>query len=117
MQCVRELESREEYDTLSAHEGVTVEWFTASWCGPCKNLAEKLTDEVLPSLSEDDRKKLIMHKIDVSLHADLAKEQGIQSVPHLIMYHQGKSNLHTVATGNPRVVADALRQMLATADP
>ena len=50
--------------------------FTASWCGPCKTLAENL---------ERAQLKLPIEVIDIDVHEDIANEYGIRSVPCLIM--------------------------------
>ena len=50
--------------------------FTASWCGPCKTLAENLerADLGLP-----------IEVIDIDAQEELAQEYGIRSVPTLVM--------------------------------
>jgi thioredoxin 1 len=50
--------------------------FTASWCGPCKTLAENL---------ERAQLKVPIEVIDIDVHEDIANEYGIRSVPCLIM--------------------------------
>ena len=50
--------------------------FTASWCGPCKTLAENL---------ERAQLKLPIEVIDIDVHEDIANEYGIRSVPCLVM--------------------------------
>jgi thioredoxin 1 len=50
--------------------------FTASWCQPCKILAENL---------ERAQVKMPIEVIDIDVHEDIANEYGIRSVPCLIM--------------------------------
>ena len=50
--------------------------FTASWCQPCKILAENL---------ERAQLKMPIEVIDIDVHDDIANEYGIRSVPCLIM--------------------------------
>jgi thioredoxin 1 len=50
--------------------------FTASWCQPCKTLAENL---------ERAQLKMPIEVIDIDVHEDIANEYGIRSVPCLIM--------------------------------
>ena len=50
--------------------------FTASWCSPCKTLAENL---------ERAQLKMPIEVIDIDVHEDIANEYGIRSVPCLIM--------------------------------
>ena len=50
--------------------------FTASWCQPCKILAENL---------ERAQLKMPVEVIDIDVHEEIANEYGIRSVPCLIM--------------------------------
>jgi len=50
--------------------------FTASWCQPCKILAENL---------ERAQVKMPIEVIDIDVHEEIANEYGIRSVPCLIM--------------------------------
>ena len=50
--------------------------FTASWCQPCKTLAENL---------ERANVKMPIEVIDIDVHEDIANQYGIRSVPCLVM--------------------------------
>ena len=50
--------------------------FTASWCQPCKLLAEIL---------EHVETKLPIEVIDIDVHTEIATEYGVRSVPTLVM--------------------------------
>ena len=50
--------------------------FTASWCGPCKSLAQNL---------EIANLGLPIEVIDIDVHDDVANDFGIRSVPTLVM--------------------------------
>ena len=57
--------------------------FFAKWCGPCKMLGQ-----VLEEIS-NERNDLIIVKIDVDENPDLAKLNGVMSVPTLILFKNG----------------------------
>ena len=61
--------------------------FYATWCGPCKMLA--------PILEEIDERKeagdLLIVKIDVDEAGEIAARFGIQSIPTLILFENGKA--------------------------
>jgi len=50
--------------------------FTASWCQPCKTLAENL---------ERANLKMPVEVIDIDVHEEIANYYGIRSVPCLVM--------------------------------
>ena len=50
--------------------------FTASWCQPCKTLAENL---------ERANLKMPVEVIDIDVHEEIANHYGIRSVPCLVM--------------------------------
>ena len=63
-------------------EGKVLVDFNATWCGPCKMLKPVL-DQVAK-----DGKKIVA--IDVDDDRDLAIEYGINSIPCLILFENGK---------------------------
>jgi len=50
--------------------------FTASWCAPCKALAQTL---------ENIETNIPIEVVDIDVHSDIASEYGIRSVPTLVM--------------------------------
>ena len=63
-------------------EGKVLVDFNATWCGPCRMLKPVL-DQIA-----NDGKKIIA--IDVDNERDLAIEYGIQSIPCIILFENGK---------------------------
>jgi thioredoxin 1 len=74
--------------------------FTASWCGPCKTLAENL---------ERAQLKLPIEVIDIDVHEDIANEYGIRSVPCLVML-DGNNEIKRMVGSKP---AGQLREWAA----
>ena len=74
----------QEFVELINNEKVLVDFF-ATWCGPCKMLGPEL--EKLANNVEDD---VIIIKVDVDQHPELASQYRIQSVPTLIRFNKGK---------------------------
>lgn len=75
-----------EFNEKIASGRVLVDFF-ATWCGPCKMLA--------PILEEVDQRKeagdLLIVKVDVDEAGDIAQRFGIQSIPTLILFQDGKA--------------------------
>ena len=75
-----------EFNEKIASGRVLVDFF-ATWCGPCRMLA--------PILEEVDERKeagdLLIVKVDVDEAGEIAAKYGIQSIPTLILFKNGKS--------------------------
>ena len=55
--------------------------FYANWCGPCRLLAP-----VLNSVTNDIK----VVKVDIDKYNELARENGVMSIPCLVMFDEGK---------------------------
>lgn len=69
---------------------VSVVDFSASWCGPCKMLAP-----VIEELSEDIS-GVDFFACDIDENSSLAASFGINSVPSVIIFKNGKAEAMTV---------------------
>jgi len=77
-------ESQFEPEVLQATEPVVVDFF-ATWCGPCKRLSPMLDE-----LAEPLTNQVKFVKIDVDRSARLAEQFGIQAVPTVLIFRNGK---------------------------
>lgn len=75
-----------EFNEKIASGRVLVDFF-ATWCGPCKMLS--------PILEEVDERgeagDLLIVKVDVDEAGEIAAKYGIQSIPTLILFENGKA--------------------------
>jgi thioredoxin 1 len=71
--------------TVRENEGVVLVDFWATWCGPCIQLAP--TVEAVAAKYEG---KVTVGKLDIDEEEKLASEFGIQSIPTLIVFKNGK---------------------------
>ena len=78
--------SLEEFNEKISKGKVLVDFF-ATWCGPCKMLS--------PILEEVDARgeagDLLIVKVDVDEAGEIAAKYGIQSIPTLILFENGKA--------------------------
>lgn len=80
---IRHITTVQEYDELIKTGTVLVDFY-ASWCGPCQMLTP-----VLEEIAEtyDD---ITILKVNVDDHMELASRYGIQSIPLLYLFKDGK---------------------------
>lgn len=70
-------------EVIDSDAPLTVAYFTAPWCGPCRML--KPTLEKL----EESNLGLTVVRIDASIETELAAQFQIMSVPTLLLYAGG----------------------------
>jgi thioredoxin 1 len=93
----------DNFDTtaLAADRTVVVD-FWASWCPPCRALAPRIE-----ALAEE-RTDIVVGKLDVDGHPDLAERYGIQSIPTVLVFRNGKLESRSVGL----VPIERLRDLL-----
>ncbi|KAJ8038098.1 Thioredoxin, mitochondrial [Holothuria leucospilota] len=71
---------------IKEKEKLTIVDFQAGWCGPCKQLAPRLTKAV-----EKVGDKVNLAKVDVDDNADLAMEYNVSSIPMVLFFKEGNN--------------------------
>ena len=86
-ELVRAVTSAEfEREVLQA-EGLVLVDFWATWCPPCRRLAP-----TIDALAADYQgRRLTVTKVDVDANPDLAQRYGVQSIPTLILFRDGRA--------------------------
>jgi len=71
-------------ETKKAGEPILVD-FWAEWCGPCRMVAP-----ILEQIATEYKGKARIGKVNVDEHSSLAARYGVQSIPTLLLFKQGK---------------------------
>lgn len=75
----------ETFNDAISGEGLVLVDFFATWCGPCK-----MMHPVLEQLKATIGDKIRILKVDVDKYQSTAVAYGIQSVPTLMLFHNGE---------------------------
>lgn len=76
-------------ELVKENKNVVVQYY-ADWCGPCQMLKP-----VLEQVSEE-MDDVEFYRIDIEEHRDLAVNAGVQSIPTVVFYQEGKEKSREV---------------------
>lgn len=80
--------------------------FYADWCGPCK-----MVGPVLEELDvENDQ--LTVVKVNVDNELDLASKYGVQSIPNMIFFKEGKAVTQIIGFANKDAILDKINPFM-----
>jgi thioredoxin 1 len=73
-----------EQDVLGSEKPVLVD-FWAEWCAPCKRIAPTLEE-----LSDELGDRVGIAKLDIVENPDVPGNLGVQTIPMLVLFSQGR---------------------------
>ncbi len=81
--------------------------FWAPWCGPCRMMAPAYAQAAAALQGQAD-----LAKLDTESHGTVASRFGIQSVPSMILFRQGRETARTAGAMPPGQILSWVRQHL-----
>ena len=77
--------TKDNYDEFVKNSGLSIVDYGATWCGPCKKY-----EPIFEELAEKFENKVVVAKVDIGEQPAIAQENGVMSVPTVIIYQNGK---------------------------
>ena len=99
-------ESNFQKEVLESSLPVLVD-FWASWCMPCRMLAPTIA-----KLAEENQDKLKVCKLNTDENQHIASQYGIQGIPTLIFFKEGKEVDRTVGVLSQQKIQEKLNFIL-----
>ncbi|MES2653939.1 MAG: thioredoxin [Bacteroidota bacterium] len=93
-------------ELIQADKPLLVDFF-AEWCGPCHAMKP-----ILENFKKQVGDKLTIIKVDVDKNQAVAATYGIQSIPTLILFKQGKILWRQAGAVNAQQLTQALASYL-----
>lgn len=98
---------KNDFETIISSSKPTIVDFYATWCGPCK-VQEPIMEEVATYFGD----KINVMKIDVDKNATLAQRYGLQAVPTVMIFKDGKAVWTAMGVQNKDVLVSKLNECL-----
>lgn len=80
---------------VTDYKGFVLVDFWAEWCGPCKSLMPRIEQ-----LAKDRKGKIKICKFDIDEGTEVPSNYGVQSIPTLIIFQDGKEIARKIGATN-----------------
>ena len=87
--------------------GITVVDFNASWCDPCR-----AQTSILKALEKNFSSVARVKIIDIEKNCEIAYQLGIQSIPTIIIYRDGREVRRFIGLQSQDTLGHALKQLV-----
>jgi len=98
--------SQKNFERSILH-GVTLVDFDAPWCVPCR-----AQQPIIDALKKHYQGKAAIKKIDIDENQDIALHLGIQSIPTIILFKEGREVNRFIGLQTGDTLGNALKQLI-----
>jgi len=102
----KQLTTPEEFENV-IKEGVALVDFNAPWCGPCR-----AQEPIIRELSVQFNDKVTIAAMNIDENQQTAVKFGIQSIPTLTLFKNGREVQRFVGLQTTKTLADAIEDTL-----
>ena len=81
--------------------------FWAEWCGPCKQLMP-----TIEKIALDYKDKVIVGKVNLDNHSDIAAQYSVRSIPTLLFFSSGEPQEQLVGNTPEQQITDILNKFI-----
>jgi len=96
----------DEFD-MNIAEGITLVDFWAPWCGPCR-----MQTPILEELAESIEGRVKIAKVNTDEASGVARGLGVQAIPTLILFKDGKELQRFIGVQPKDILMDAIGSAL-----
>ncbi|MBU3703338.1 MAG: thioredoxin [Ilumatobacteraceae bacterium] len=94
-------------ETVNASDKPILVDFWAEWCGPCKMIAP-----ILSEIASEQKDNLVIAKLNVDDHGDIAQRFGVMSIPTLLVFDKGEMKKRMVGAKGKGALLQELSEFL-----
>ena len=102
----KQLKTEQEFKQ-SIQQGVLLVDFNAPWCGPCR-----AQEPIIEQLAEAYTGKAVIAEMNVDENRKIAASLGIQSIPTLALFRNGKEVRRFVGLQSTETLSKALEETI-----
>jgi thioredoxin 1 len=102
----RQLTTTQDFEQ-SIQNGVSLIDFNAPWCGPCR-----AQEPIIEQLAEQFTGQAIVAEMNVDDHQETAIALGIQSIPTLALFKDGKEVRRFVGLQSSQTLTQAIEETI-----